>query len=69
MKSPNLTKIFHGLHEIPNTEFAKLIATIDEHVSRFADYDSERYENGTQTLFYKYGPYNITITIDDNDEI
>jgi len=58
MKSPNLTKIFHGLHEneIPNTEFAKLIATVDEHVSRFADYDGERYEMVRKHCFINMVP-------------
>ena len=39
-------------------------------MSKIGKYKGQHYENGEQTIFYKQGKWDITVTIDDtNDEI
>jgi len=68
--SPNLKKIFgtRWYDQIPNKGLARVITKVDSVLSTFARYVGDSYENGEQTVFYKYGKWNITITIDDNSD-
>jgi hypothetical protein len=69
VKSPNLKKIFgvKRIDQVPNNDFTRVIAEVDNLLSTFARYTGNSYENGEQTIFYKYGKWNITVTIDDNN--
>jgi hypothetical protein len=68
-KSPNLTKIFNvkRTNQIPDSEFLHIVAAVDNKLSSIAKYKGQHYENGEQTIFYKRGPWSITVTITDND--
>jgi hypothetical protein len=67
LTSPNLKKIFgvKRTDHIPNTDFAKIVAKVDSIMSKIGKYKGQYYENGEQTLWYKHGPWNITVTITD----
>jgi hypothetical protein len=68
-KSPNLTKIFNvkRTNQIPDSEFLRIVATVDNKLSSIAKYVGQHYENGEQTIFYKHGKWNIAVTVTDND--
>jgi hypothetical protein len=70
LTSPNLKRIFgvKRTDQIPNTEFAKIVAKIDSTMSKIGKYKGQYYENGEQTLYYKCCKWNITVTIDDNND-
>ena len=70
LKSPNLTKIFNvrRTNQIPPSDFAHVVAKVDNLLSSVCKYTGQTYENGQQTIFYKYGKWNITVTIDDNND-
>jgi hypothetical protein len=70
IKSPNLKKIFNVKHvnQIPDSEFLHIVANVDNKLSSIAKYVGQYYENGEQTIFYKRGPWNITVTITDNND-
>jgi len=65
VKSPNITKIFgvRRVSKIPESDFAKVVAKVDNAMSKVGKYTGQHYENGEQTIFYKTEGWSIAVTI------